>query len=754
MPMSITRPAQSPLLPRGTGFPVISMDFETERMGEGNIAPKPICASFCDERGAPWMLSNGDVEFWSSIDDAIEMAARGEVMLVFHNAPFDCGVIFQHRPALRGALFEALSRGFIADTLIREKLKNLATIGSLTYRENPNGEKAFPLLYGLADLSRSYLGKERKKEKLKAGQVGEEWRTNFDLLDGMSSAEYPQDARDYVLDDASDAIEIWRLQEDAVLAHPDNYFETQAFQVCAAVALQIMAIPGIRIDPDEVARLKQRVTEELDESKLQPLILEGILRPSEPARPHKRFVKKLALEFGVPPEEVEAATFSDSDREFLTAEYGVVWTKDKPASVDTKALRSYVERICALHDEPIELTDGTPNSDPQTSTASAFMAKIAHLSPVLENWQYRQSKQKLLTTEIPRMHRKDDPTKVAERIHPSYNVLVETGRTSCSSSDLYPSGNVQNVEPDARGAYIPEEGNLFLFSDYSSLELVSFAEKCRKLFGFSVLGDLIDAGGDPHAYLGAQLALRYDAAFGESCRAANLTDPMDVYKVFVALKKGTDEEQAFYKHWRKFAKPVGLGYPGGLGAKTFVSFAFGTYGVKVTETEAAEMKVVWFETYPEARLYFDFVSSNLRLPHEDWYFYLTPFGMIRGRATYCAVANGFALQSPSAEGAKLAVWHVVRASYDPNYGSPLFGQYVPKFFIHDEIGGEMSKYGKLHEMSLELSRLMVESMQVVMTSVAVRTEPVAMLRWSKAAEPVYDSNGRLQIWTPDQKEAA
>ena len=62
----------------------------------------------------------------------------------------------------------------------------------------------------------------------------------------------------------------------------------------------------------------------------------------------------------------------------------------------------------------------------------------------------------------------------------------------------------------------------------------------------------------------------------------------------------------------------------------------------------------------------------------------SPLGMYRAGASYCAAANGAALQTPTAEGAKGAVFDVARACCDPEEKSILLGC-RPLLFVHDEL---------------------------------------------------------------------
>src|SRR5262249_25931349 len=80
-------------------------------------------------------------------------------------------------------------------------------------------------------------------------------------------------------------------------------------------------------------------------------------------------------------------------------------------------------------------------------------------------------------------------------IHPNYNPLVRTGRTSCSRP------NIQNLPRKGgfREAFIPSPGHLFLVVDFSFIELRTLAAECLARYGRSRLAEAIREGIDPHA---------------------------------------------------------------------------------------------------------------------------------------------------------------------------------------------------------------------------------------------------------------
>jgi hypothetical protein len=267
------------------------------------------------------------------------------------------------------------------------------------------------------------------------------------------------------------------------------------------------------------------------------------------------------------------------------------------------------------------------------------------------------------------------------------------------------------------------------------------------------------------------LAYALDDSFRKACDSASVSSPDEIYKVFAACKSSDDEAvRKLFAHYRKFAKPTGLGYPGGLGPKTFIAYAKGTYGIQVDLDMAVRLREIWHETYPEMRDYFRWINDNcidpinpakivetvdeetgeVRQREQSKYAYTTPFGMYIAGQPYCSVANGAALQAFSAEGAKLSVFNVIRACYDVSQCSILYGRMRPTAFIHDEIFGEVPEECA-SDLCMEAARIMVNSMMVVTPDVQAKAQPCLMRRWSKEAESVFDKEGRLIPWEPKKK---
>lgn len=741
---------------------MLAFDTETLPLGPTQLPPDIVCLStFHTEPGLESVYDKEKLK--QSILDVL----NNPDPIVAHNAPFDLGVILKFIPEAVSLIFQALEDGRIKDTQTREKLLNLASHGKLETLILPNG-MAKNISYSLAALARDYLGYDLSGEK----KDDDAWRLHYGALAPYPIEDWPDEAINYAVGDSAITLELYEAQEKRrqtiIKERGFDPLETEDFQVMVNFALSLMTYRGFKVDAKAKAKIEEMLAEELTPEKLNKLLASGILRPAIPPQPHKNGSKD-HVEGCKKKWTIHKCGKMKTNKACISSGCVSVECECHPRmkaavkqSIDKKALLDYVNGLIA---QGLGVSYGyTDKGNPQLN-AEFFddywdvdavkddQGQVTELG-VLGQYRHRQKLQKLVTTEIPRMNWEGE---TADVVHPSYDVLKETGRTSSFASKLYPSANVQNIDPRVRNCFIPRDG-FYLFSvDYSQMELGTLAQKCLDLFGFSVLADLINKGIDVHAYLGSALAYNLDSTFHEWINQGSREEdwdltPSNIYDIFKSLDHKdpqTDqekEEKAFYKHWRKFAKPTGLGYPGGLGPKTFVTLAKAAYGVIVDEAMAKTLRDIWLETYPEMGSYFDWINKQSQDPYQDGkYWYETPLGMRRYGASYCAAANGAGLQSPSAEGAKLAVWNVIKECHDPSEESELLGNCYPIAFVHDELIGDV-RIKVAHECSHRVAEIMVDSMAIITPDVKPRAEPVLMERWDKRAEPVFDG-GRLVPWT-------
>ena len=287
-------------------------------------------------------------------------------------------------------------------------------------------------------------------------------------------------------------------------------------------------------------------------------------------------------------------------------------------------------------------------------------------------------------------------------VHPSYKVLMKTGRTSCSKP------NMQNPPRSGgfRECFEPRPGCVFVLCDYDQIELLALAQCHIWLFGPSSIADAVNAGRDLH---------------------------MDV-----AAKLNPEDPKAF----RQFAKVANYGFPGGLSANSFRSYAKGYAGLEVTEEEAHAIRNAWLETWPEMKRYFDWIGNQTRWGQADAEQFVS--GRIRGACSFSQYANTL-FQGLTADGALTALSRVQTACF-VDESSPLFGARAVAF-LHDEIILEAEEE-KAAECAEELARIMVDTMREFIPDVQVNATPYLSRMWSKKADRVVDSAGGLIPWEP------
>ena len=300
-------------------------------------------------------------------------------------------------------------------------------------------------------------------------------------------------------------------------------------------------------------------------------------------------------------------------------------------------------------------------------------------------------------------------------VRPRYNVLVKSGRTSCAKP------NMQNPprEGKFREVFEPRPGYVYVLCDYDQIELVALAQIHLWLFKKSAIADAVNEGRDLHCEVAAKLKnIHYNA-----------------------FQKQYEIGYEWAKSLRQFSKIANYGFPGGLSSSVFRDYAKG-YGLDVSESDAADIRAAWLETWPEMRKYFDLIGKETQWGGAD----VTQFvsGRIRGACTFTQYANTL-FQGLVADAAKRALTAVSRACY-VDTESPLFGS-RPVAFLHDEIILE-SLEADAPQAAAELSRIMIEKMREYIPDVAVGASPYISRVWSKKAGPVYNDAGELTPWEP------
>ncbi len=281
-------------------------------------------------------------------------------------------------------------------------------------------------------------------------------------------------------------------------------------------------------------------------------------------------------------------------------------------------------------------------------------------------------------------------------------VTHNTGRTSCSGPNLQNQGKDSGV----RECFEPRPRMVYIICDYDSQETRTLAQSLLDLVGRSSLAEKYkaDPDYDPHCDFAAQMmGISYEEA--------------------IERKAAGDPEM---KDMRQRAKAANFGFPGGLGAKAFVSYALG-YGVKITIPEAEALKKAWFASIPEMTEYFALVN---RIARGGGILEQVRSGRLRGGVGFCDGANSW-FQGLASEASKTAAYFVAKECYN-NPKSPLYGC-RPVMLIHDELILE-APIERAAAAAAEVEKQMEAAMALWCPDIPSRSTPALCDHWTKDAD--------------------
>lgn len=646
----------------------IALDCESHLIKPGLLAPRMVCLSFAYRPTPDKPVVTSLVLRERGLELIEEWLRDDDVTLLGHNIPYDFGLVAVANPGLLRLIFEKHQKGLVHDTQIRMQLHDIAE-GQLKFRFDEDTGDMVKSSYHLADLS--YRLNKRFVRK-----GSDTWRLRYALLDGIPIEGWPEDAKKYAIDDSEITLEVHEAQERLIQSVPwtfnadtnEHRLANQTEQHKAAWALHLMSMWGVRTDGSAVAQLKAALEE--DYAEFMRLLRPSGLYNIAPERIGRRGANKDK----VIPEKVS---------KFM------------------KAIYARVDGCFKVRGETTPLTEGgRVATDRKTllATGDPDLKRLAEVGAIA----------KLLQTYVPVLE-----SGVFCPICARYNVLVDSGRTSCSKP------NMQNPpkKGGVRDCFIPRPGKVFVFVDYTTLELCSLSQVCLDILGYSVMAEALRRGEDLHLAVAAEM-------LGISVEEAQQR-----------FEAGDQE----IREYRQQAKPANFGYPGGMGAEGFKEYAEG-YGIILTQAQAEALRDAWFRKWPEMTDYFRFIS---RLTERSDQLTQVRSGRVRGGASYCATANSF-FQGLAADGAKEALWRVAWECYIDET-SALFGA-RPVIFLHDEIGIEVDYSDPVRAAAAaeRLAVVMREAMEKWIPDVPIRCSPVMMKRWYKGAEAVY-ADGRVLV---------
>ena len=302
-------------------------------------------------------------------------------------------------------------------------------------------------------------------------------------------------------------------------------------------------------------------------------------------------------------------------------------------------------------------------------------------------------------------------------IHTHYD-LVETGRTASWGPNL----QNRKAKPGDRECFVPDVGLVYDDRDADGLELRTVAQVCVTLFGYSRLAEILNAGGDPHLYLASQMPVLQGTPYEEVERLHKQKD-------------GT------VGNARQSGKIGNFSFWGGSGPAVVSVQAWAKYRTRMTVSEAAALREVFFRAYPEARQYLDWIGTLA--PRGSLATIRQLFsGRVRGGCKFTDRANGF-FQSLGGDACKAATFELQVACRTP--GHLLYGC-RPEHFVHDQWLTALPEDDWMGDRSREIKRVIETAANVYLPDVPLIASGCIARRWSKESRAIKDVDGRVLPW--------
>lgn len=626
----------------------VGIDFETYLITPGCNTPRPICFAILENTPALYTRHEHAAKIVADLKRAL---ADENCFLIGHNIIFDFAVACAEWPELIPLVFAALAAGRVWDNMIVELLYNMAH-GEIDYRPSSVPGVMSKSGYGLDDLARRWLGVRVEKK--------DTWRLRYSELDYVPLAEWPPEAVSYPLGDVEIPFKTQWAQQEAISKLFDGKrtrMPDHEAQHRAAWWMYLMSTWGVRTNAKAVRVLQDEIEKEMS-TLSHGLVQSGVLTMAL-----KRDMKKV--------------------REYVVAGYAAQGLSECVPKTPTGAV--------ATDEETLEASQ---------HPALQTLGQYVHLQKMLNT--YVLGKGKKNAPGVGLVHGIDQP------ICARYRVLVATGRTSCQRMNLQNPPRKGGI----RECFEARPGYAYVSCDYDTAELRALAQVTTEKVGFSVLGDTLRAGQDPHLYFASRLMSR---------------DYEDCY---------AHRDEKAVAEMRQFSKIPMFGFPGGLGAEAFVAYANG-YGVDITMAEALRLRTQWLDTFLEMPKYFALIGEEVGSIGETTIRTLGS-GRLHGARGFCQAANLY-FQGMVADGAKRAGWFISYECY-VDESSPLFGSRIA-MFLHDEFILEVP-LKNVHAAAKRLEELMIVGMSHFIKVVPVTCTAAAMYRWYKGVKPV-EVNGVL-----------
>jgi DNA polymerase family A len=663
-----------------------SLDSETALARPGLVAPPLACVTWANER------ERGIVHAREAKEHVVRILDGDELIVGFHIA-YDMTVFCAEWPDLIPKIFDVYAANRVSDTMWREKLKDIA---EGTYHWGEEEDAKVRLNYNLAEVAY-----RRCRMRLEKGT----WQLRFGELIDTPMAFWPLEAQQYAVTDAVATDAVWLDQEREDRERDVSYLEDEFRQARAYFWLQLMGCWGFHTDPESVRAFAQKA--KLKYEALRDELLTTGLVTSKTSK--KTGITKYTKKKAPVQELVRQEKQGKGQKVPLTkkAEKKLEGLEELLENEHVPAKRAAIERrIQVCLDSVMTDKDVCSRSD----------------HPLLKKYADLSHYEHMLKSDVPLLE-----IGLEFPIHGKFD-LANSGRTT--STLHFGKGNTQNwsTSNGMRECVMPRPGCVFAVGDYAGFELRTWSQVCLWMFGQTRMGQMLNAGLDPHLEMAARImGISYEEAKAD----------------FDADKKG----RVYLP--RQTSKTGNFGLPGGLGPDRLVDYARKNYNVILTRPKAVELSEHWRGTWPEAPLYLDNAKRFMNSGEKQVKYFVS--NRYRGDLRFTEYANGF-FQALAADAAKASGFLIARACYaQPE--SVLYGS-RPCMFIHDEFVLEVTDDEHAHDKAVELACLMVLGASPFLPDIPPVVDPLLCRRWSKAADAVWDQNRRLVPWVPKTKAAA
>lgn len=682
----------------------VGVDSETHKIQPGCLTPPLVCVSSAMRDAAGEFQTRLMLKREALAFYRLTLADPS-LLTIIHNAPFDLGVACSEDPSLIFLIFDAINEGRLVCTIVIQKLIDIA-FGHRKFRRIDG--RVTKTGYGLDALMALHYNEVLQKK--------DTWRTSYALLDGVDLKLWPTNAKTYAIYDSVAHLRLWESQQRVIAGSFGGHLPNQLEQQRANWVLHLMSMWGIRADAERVDYFVAHCNEEI--AKMHQALL-YCLHCGQPRLKHNALACAKFENTGIFKDD-GSRTMAEIRKRVVEA-----FTRMNLPPPMTKASTDFPRGQVQTDKDTLEQTD-----DPHLHVLAESMTFAKHLG----QWE--------------------GPLRAAvlRPICCRYEVLVETGRTACSGSEGQEGSNIQNPprKGDVRPSIVPREGNVFCATDADTIELRAHAQNCKEMVGWSHMADRLieqarSKGPDLHEVLGAAIVGVTPLELQTRRKAGDL-DMIDA---------------------RQFAKIPNFGFPGGLGAETFVAYAAGQLSREAfakwfgTDREQAVIKAkmlreVWFDTFPENRYYFEIVGKKIDRKKGYGTVQQLMSMRIRGETRFTAAANGF-FQGRVADAMKEILWRLGMECYTGRETGPdgrlngrtsiLFGSRLV-MFLHDEPILEHPE-ASAHERAERQRTIVVETLSKWLPDIPCTSSAVLSRRWYKGAEPLF-VGGRLVPVKPEK----